>query len=137
MIQRYIRPLLLGGFKFDLRVYVLITTFEPTRAYVARDGLARFASKPFALDDPDKLIHLTNVAVQKKSGRKRQGVAPTSPYRTLDQLWAEFTAQGLDADGIQRSVDEVSSVPFVNYLVDADERLRPLHRVRPCEMATV
>ena len=112
VVQRYVRPLLIGGLKFDLRVYVLVTTFGPTRAYVARDGLARFASRPFVLDDPDRLIHLTNVAVQKKHPTK--GVdgsgERSAPYWTLDQLWAEFAEQGLDVEGIRRSVDEVRCV---------------------------
>eukprot|EP00770_Monocercomonoides_exilis_P002109 MONOS_2093.1-p1 / transcript=MONOS_2093.1 / gene=MONOS_2093 / organism=Monocercomonoides_exilis_PA203 / gene_product=tubulin tyrosine ligase / transcript_product=tubulin tyrosine ligase / location=Mono_scaffold00041:38577-40004(+) / protein_length=391 / sequence_SO=supercontig / SO=protein_coding / is_pseudo=false len=71
LIQSYIsNPLLVGGKKFDMRVYVLVTSFLPLTVWLYRTGFARFSFSHFSLD-PDNVdnqfVHLTNVAIQKHS----------------------------------------------------------------------
>ena len=69
VISRYVAdPLLIQGLKFDLRLYVLVTCFDPLKVYIYKEGLARFASSPFStteedLQDPFK--HLTNYSINK------------------------------------------------------------------------
>jgi len=60
--QRYIsRPHLISGHKYDLRIYVLVTSCRPLRAYLCRQGLCRFSSAVYApLDTSNLLAHLTN-----------------------------------------------------------------------------
>ncbi|XP_049554777.1 probable tubulin polyglutamylase TTLL9 isoform X2 [Orcinus orca] len=67
--QHYIEnPYLIGGRKFDLRVYVLVMSYMPLRAWLYRDGFARFSNTRFTLNSiDDQYVHLTNVAVQKTS----------------------------------------------------------------------
>jgi len=69
VVSRYVEnPLLIQGLKFDLRVYVLVTQYEPLRAYIYREGLARFASKPYSVEDAhlgDAYRHLTNYSINK------------------------------------------------------------------------
>jgi len=69
VISRYIEePLLIGGKKFDLRIYVLVTNYRPLKAYLHSDGFARFCNAKYSSDIADldnPFIHLTNVAVQK------------------------------------------------------------------------
>jgi len=43
--QRYIaRPHLINDTKYDLRIYVLMTSINPLRIYLYDEGLVRFAS---------------------------------------------------------------------------------------------
>jgi tubulin polyglutamylase TTLL5 len=70
IISMYVeRPMLIQGLKFDLRLYVLVTGFDPLRIYIYREGLTRFASSTFSTDTEEDLKdvykHLTNYSVNK------------------------------------------------------------------------
>ena len=71
LIQAYIsNPFLVGGKKFDMRVYVLVTSFLPMTVWLYRTGFARFSFSHFNIDPSDaenQFVHLTNVAIQKHS----------------------------------------------------------------------
>ncbi|XP_070168361.1 tubulin polyglutamylase TTLL13-like [Polyergus mexicanus] len=70
--QVYIaRPFLIDGYKFDLRIYALITSCDPLRIYVYNEGLARFATskykEPTGQNISNMFMHLTNYSVNKHS----------------------------------------------------------------------
>ncbi|KAG5507572.1 hypothetical protein JKF63_06521 [Porcisia hertigi] len=67
LAQRYIsNPHLVGGKKYDLRIYVLVQSYQPLTVWLHRTGFARFCQHRYSLDDIDNTyIHVTNVAVQK------------------------------------------------------------------------
>ena len=69
IMQRYLKnPLLLNGYKFDLRIYVLVTSVNPLEMFIYKEGFGRFSTVPFNLDPNDKAnkyIHLTNVSINK------------------------------------------------------------------------
>ena len=69
MVERYIEnPLLLDGYKFDLRIYVAVTSFTPLRIFVHEEGLVRLSSEKYSYnkeDYDDKFRHLTNYSVNK------------------------------------------------------------------------
>ena len=72
VVQRYIEnPFLIDGYKFDLRVYALITGFDPLRVYIHEDGLVRLATSPYCkptdLNMSNVFMHLTNYAINKLS----------------------------------------------------------------------
>jgi tubulin polyglutamylase TTLL1 len=69
VICKYIsNPLLIGGKKFDLRIYVLVTSYKPLKAWLFAKGFGRFCVEKYTNDLTDKdnmAIHLTNVAISK------------------------------------------------------------------------
>lgn len=69
IVQRYIpNPYLIGGKKFDIRIYVLVTSYSPLVVYIHRNGFCRFSNTNFSMDPKDisnLFIHATNVAIQK------------------------------------------------------------------------
>ena len=62
--QEYVAaPLLLGGRKFSVGVYVAVASVEPLVAYVHREMLVLLSSRQYAGaegDPSNKLAHLTN-----------------------------------------------------------------------------
>lgn len=67
IVQEYIKnPLLIGGYKFDLRLYVLVKNFDPLEIYLYKEGLARFCVEKFTLSDFRVVRHLTNTSINHK-----------------------------------------------------------------------
>ena len=66
---RYIDPpMLMGGYKSDVRLYVLVTSFHPLVCYLYNEGLGRFATEPYTTRDIEtRTAHLTNYAINKHS----------------------------------------------------------------------
>ncbi|XP_039719188.1 polyglutamylase complex subunit TTLL1 isoform X2 [Pteropus medius] len=69
VISLYINnPLLIGGKKFDLRLYVLVSTYRPLRCYMYKLGFCRFCTVKYTRSTSEldnMFVHLTNVAIQK------------------------------------------------------------------------
>ena len=109
VISRYIeRPLLIGGRKFDLRIYVLVTSFSPLRMYLG-NGFARFCSSKYTNHTSEMqnlFVHLTNVSIQKRGESYNKSHGGKWKIKNL-RLYLEAT-RGVDAT--QKLFDDVDSL---------------------------
>ena len=72
IISRYItNPLLINGLKFDLRIYVVISCLDPLRIYIYNEGLTRFATESYDINNNhfSRYAHLTNYSVNKNNSK--------------------------------------------------------------------
>ncbi|XP_045484424.1 tubulin polyglutamylase TTLL13-like isoform X2 [Pieris rapae] len=104
------KPYLVDGYKFDIRVYTLITSCDPLRIFVYNEGLVRFATSRYA--DPNVnnttnvFMHLTNYALNKHS-RTYVYDSEAGSKRKISTLNKILLSQGVDLDRLWHSIDQV------------------------------
>ncbi|GFH51855.1 hypothetical protein CTEN210_08330 [Chaetoceros tenuissimus] len=130
VIQRYLpNPLLFDGFKFDLRLYVLVTSFTPLEAFLYREGFARFGSRKYTnlTDDMSDLqMHLTNSSIQKNFSQDLKGTHPSSDAGVdggdnkvrISWLWNRLKPLGVDVEEIW---EQIKKLCIKTLIATADE----------------
>nr|XP_056709566.1 LOW QUALITY PROTEIN: probable tubulin polyglutamylase TTLL2 [Euleptes europaea] len=100
IVQKYIsNPLLVSGYKWDLRLYVCVTSFCPLTIYSYEEGLVRFATEKFDLGSLGNIYaHLTNTSINKfgPSYRKDKDVIGYGCKWTFSQFRAYLRSHSVD-----------------------------------------
>ncbi|KAJ1441572.1 tubulin-tyrosine ligase/Tubulin polyglutamylase, partial [Ochromonadaceae sp. CCMP2298] len=109
IVQKYIRnPLLLTpeGYKFDIRVYLLVARNYPTTLAFYHPGYVRMALKPYSVATKESLedecVHLTNASIQKKH----------TVYK--EEGNKEAQVQGIEA--IAKGLDDIGKSDSAEYM---------------------
>jgi tubulin polyglutamylase TTLL6/13 len=133
VVQRYLhRPFLLDGLKFDLRVYVLITSSDPLRLYLHKEGLVRLATEPYSNPVPSNLsnicMHLTNYAINKNSSKFEFNQDAANNFsghkRSLSVFMQKLKELGHDSEALWKDIGEI----VVKTLCVAQPTLSHLYR---------
>ncbi|XP_074080303.1 tubulin polyglutamylase TTLL6 isoform X3 [Macrotis lagotis] len=109
--QLYIsKPFIIDGFKFDLRIYVLVTSCDPLRIFVYKEGLARFATTSYSNPSSDNVddicMHLTNYSINKHSSNfVRDGNSGSK--RKLSTFNAYMDKLGCDTGKMWRDIEDI------------------------------
>ncbi|KAM9802833.1 tubulin monoglutamylase TTLL4 isoform 2-T2 [Syngnathus typhle] len=130
LVQKYIhKPYLIGGNKFDLRIYVYVTCYDPLRIYLFSDGLVRFASckySPSMKTLGNKFMHLTNYSVNKKNSEYQANSddkACQGHKWAVKALWQYLGSRGVNTTLIWEKIKDIviktiiASEPYVNSLL--------------------
>lgn len=124
------RPLLLDGHKFDLRIYLLVTSVFPTlRAFLYADGLVRFATQPYQSPTSRNLRkktgHLTNYSINK--GKEMATVVRSNEHRSgaasPEEDTAPISGECADRSGVGDTEGEGENEGDAKY--DGDGLLDP------------
>ena len=100
LLQKYIeKPLLINGYKFDIRQWVLLVSC-PLKVFIYKEPYLRFSTHPYQTDDlMNPYVHLTNVSISKNSPNF---IKENSMWTT--QQFKEFLAEKHSKD-----IDEIFS----------------------------
>ncbi|KOO21403.1 tubulin-tyrosine ligase family protein [Chrysochromulina tobinii] len=117
VVQRYLhRPHLLEGYKYDLRIYVLLSSLQPLRIFIFREGLVRVCTEkyqPVEKNLENVQMHLTNYAINKDSETfvQPEGMEDHEQEgahkRTITSLMNTLRAEGHDVDRLWKDIGEV------------------------------
>ena len=106
IVQKYIKnPFLIKKLKFDLRVYALVTSINPLRVYINKEGLARFATEEYLKPDDRNIknlfMHLTNYSINKRSSKFFTGHSEDTcnlgHKRDFESVWKYLEDNGYDS----------------------------------------
>jgi len=112
IIQQYIeKPLVIDGFKFDLRVYVLVTSCDPLRIFVYKEGLARFATTPYNdltnLNMSQHCMHLTNYSINKHSETFIRDDEESGSKRKFSSIKKWFKENNHDYETLWKQIHDI------------------------------
>ena len=144
IIQKYIRkPLLLEGRKFDLRIYVLVTSFDPLKIYIYEEGLVRRATQQYTTTKGSlktRCVHLTNYSVNKhsaayvkaqldsdddESDTTASAAAPSTSKWSLSDLRKHLQSVGVD---FSRIFDDIKALAVKTIIAAEPVMCSALHR---------
>merc|ERR1711970_236030 len=108
-------PLLLQGFKWDIRVYAVVLSLQPLRVFLCKEGLARVCTEAYApptLKTAHKVAsHLTNYSIGKYAIDYDHHDDPfdgtRGSKRTLSSTMAFLRTQGHDVDDFQAQIHHI------------------------------
>ncbi len=119
VVEQYIhRPLLFNGFKFDLRLYVAVTSFNPLLVYLHDEGLVRLATVKYEENCGDlanNFVHLTNYSINKHSEGYKDPVDredadncdSTSSKLALVSFYRKLAKDGVNIDILWRNIEDL------------------------------
>lgn len=116
VVQQYLhKPHLINNKKYDCRIYVAVTSFDPLRAYMYEEGLARFATSDYTCTPKsirNRYMHLTNYSVNKRSDDFVKNEDPDRDDEgskwSLTALWKYLEREeGVDVPKLQTRIKDI------------------------------
>ena len=141
VVERYINnPLLIQGFKFDLRLYVAVLSFEPLRIYLYKEGLVRFATHAYEKveehNKENKFMHLTNYSINKHNkdafstepAHASEGNNSIPSKWHISKLMAHLKNDGKNTEALWKSIEDMVIKSFLSI---EDKVVQACHRNVP------
>jgi len=132
IVQQYIaHPLLLGGYKFHMRIHMVVTSLSPPEAFVQAGGQCLFSTKPYSLaksglgEHFDAPVHISNTGLntlpeQHESFMAKKPIIGKGQQILMHQLEAHLTKNrpGFNRDALWSQIMQIAK-DVVVYLGEA------------------
>uniref|UniRef100_A0A8C3AEX6 Tubulin tyrosine ligase-like family, member 7 n=1 Tax=Cyclopterus lumpus TaxID=8103 RepID=A0A8C3AEX6_CYCLU len=132
IVQEYLdKPFLMEGYKFDLRIYILVTSCDPLRIFLYNDGLVRMGTEKYHAPSEANLsqlyMHLTNYSVNKHNENfERDETVDKGSKRSISWFTEFLRANDYDVAKFWGDVSEL----VVKTIIVAEPHV--LHAYRMC-----
>ncbi|XP_051480853.1 tubulin polyglutamylase TTLL7 isoform X2 [Apus apus] len=132
IVQEYLdKPFLMEGYKFDLRVYILVTSCDPLKVFLYHDGLVRMGTEKYHPPSDSNLsqlyMHLTNYSVNKHNEHfERDETEDKGSKRSIKWFTEFLETNNLDVSKFWSDISEL----VVKTLIVAEPHV--LHAYRMC-----
>uniref|UniRef100_A0A665WFK0 Tubulin tyrosine ligase-like family, member 7 n=1 Tax=Echeneis naucrates TaxID=173247 RepID=A0A665WFK0_ECHNA len=132
IVQEYLdKPFLMEGYKFDLRIYILVTSCDPLRIFLYNDGLVRMGTEKYHAPSEANLsqlyMHLTNYSVNKHNENfERDETVDKGSKRSISWFTEFLRTNDYDVTKFWGDVSEL----VVKTLIVAEPHV--LHAYRMC-----
>uniref|UniRef100_A0A3Q3GQ71 Tubulin tyrosine ligase-like family, member 7 n=1 Tax=Labrus bergylta TaxID=56723 RepID=A0A3Q3GQ71_9LABR len=132
IVQEYLdKPFLMEGYKFDLRIYILVTSCDPLRIFLYNDGLVRMGTEKYHAPSEANLsqlyMHLTNYSVNKHNENfERDETVDKGSKRSISWFTEFLRTNDYDVSKFWGDVSEL----VVKTLIVAEPHV--LHAYRMC-----
>ncbi|KAM9386324.1 tubulin polyglutamylase TTLL7 [Pholidichthys leucotaenia] len=132
IVQEYLdKPFLMEGYKFDLRIYILVTSCDPLRIFLYNDGLVRMGTEKYHTPNEANLsqlyMHLTNYSVNKHNENfERDETVDKGSKRSINWFTEFLRTNDYDVAKFWGDVSEL----VVKTLIVAEPHV--LHAYRMC-----
>lgn len=138
VVGKYIdNPLLINGHKSDLRLYVLVTSYDPLIIYLYEEGLVRFATVKY--DHTGKnlwnpCMHLCNYSINKYHSDYIKSADPDIDDQghkwSLSAFLKHLKANNIDTLQMMQSIEDViiKSILSVEFPVNSASKMFVPHR---------
>lgn len=139
VVQEYMKePFLIDNLKFDIRLYVLVTSCDPLKIFLYNEGIVRFATeefKPGCLNQANidnMFIHLTNYAINKDNSNFRHSknaLDDEGHKRSFQTVINRLQSQGHDTATLLAKIKDIIVKTMLSIQPDL------LHNYRTCQPA--
>uniref|UniRef100_M4AU22 Tubulin tyrosine ligase-like family, member 7 n=1 Tax=Xiphophorus maculatus TaxID=8083 RepID=M4AU22_XIPMA len=132
IVQEYLdKPFLMEGYKFDLRIYILVTSCDPLRIFLYNDGLVRMGTEKYHSPNEANLtqlyMHLTNYSVNKHNENfERYEAVDRGSKRSISWFIEFLSINNYDVSKFWEDISEL----VVKTLIVAEPHV--LHAYRMC-----